>query len=120
MSAPAPDGGFGWQITTKSDAQETIRFCTAVMQVDVDPSAVPLRKPEHDIQMPYRIAIGSGWVDPADHLDTVPESLVEQFGGARIGEHAVLRERHVLDGDPAAEALPGPPTPPPPRPARGR
>jgi len=79
------------------------------MQVDVDPSAVPLRKPEHDIQMPYRIAIGSGWVDPADHLDTVPESLVEQFGGARIGEHAVLRKRHLLDGDPAAEALPGRP-----------
>jgi hypothetical protein len=22
--------------------------------------------------MPYRIAIGSGWVDPADHLDAVP------------------------------------------------
>ena len=53
--------------------------------------------------------IGSGRVDPADHLDAVPESLVEQFGGARIGEHAVLREGHLLDGDLAAEALPGRP-----------
>jgi hypothetical protein len=79
------------------------------MQVDVDPGAVPLRKREHDVQMPYRIAIGPGRVDPADHLDTVAESLVEQFGGARIGEHAVLREGHLLDGDPAAEALPGHP-----------
>jgi hypothetical protein len=77
--------------------------------VDVDPGAVPLRKREHDVQMPYRIAIGPGGVDPADHLDTVAESLVEQFGGVRIGEHAVLREGHLLDGDPAAEALPGRP-----------
>jgi hypothetical protein len=55
------------------------------------------------------IAVGSGRVDPADHLDAVPESLVEQVGGARVGEHAVLREGHLLDGDPAAEALPGRP-----------
>ncbi len=36
---------------------------------------------------------------------TIPERLIEQFGGARIGEHAVLREGHLLDGYPAAEAL---------------
>ena len=36
-------------------------------------------------------------------------ALVEQFGGARVGEHAVLREGHLLDGDPAAEAFPGRP-----------
>lgn len=82
---------------------------SAVMQVDVDPGAVPFRQREHHVQMPDRIAIGSGRVDPADHLDAVPQSLVEQFGGARIGEHAVLREGHLLDGDPAAETLPGRP-----------
>ena len=82
---------------------------SAVMQVDADPGAVPFRQREHDVQMPYRIAIGSGRVDPADHLDAVPQSLVEQFGGARIGEYAVLREGHLLDGDPAAKALLGRP-----------
>ena len=79
------------------------------MQVDIDSGAVPFRKREHDVQMPYRIAIGAGRVDPADHLDAVAESLLEQVGGARIGEHAVLREGHLLDGDPAVKALLGRP-----------
>jgi hypothetical protein len=59
------------------------------MQVDVDPGAVPLRKREHDVQMPYRIAIGSGRVDSADHLDAVPGD-----GGAepeRVWMYLVVR-----------------------------
>src|SRR5207249_5042597 len=80
---------------------------SAVMQMDVDPGAMPFRKREHDVQMPYGIAIGAGRVDPADHLHAAPESLVEQVGGTRIGEHAVLREGHLLDGYPAAKVLLG-------------
>ena len=79
------------------------------MQVDVDPGAVPLRKREHDVQVPHRIAVGSGRVDPADHRHAVPESLLQQFGGARIGEHPALQERDLLDSDPAAQAFLGRP-----------
>ena len=73
--------------------------------MDVDPGAVPVGQPEHRVQVPDRVPVGSGRVDAADDLDAVPEGLLEQVRRAGAGQDAVLRERNLLDGDPPGSAV---------------
>ena len=79
----------------------------AVVQVDVDAGAVALGEAEDDVEVPHRVAVHAGRVDPADRLDARLQRLLEQFRGAGVGQHPVLRERHLLHRDPAVEPLDG-------------
>ena len=68
--------------------------------MDVDGRAVPLGQAEDHVQMAHRVAVATGRVDPADHLDPTGEGLVEELLGAGVRQDAVLGERHLLDGRP--------------------
>jgi hypothetical protein len=90
----SPTSGTGTGAGVRASAIWSSAATTWPSSLDVDPGAVPLRKREHDVQMPYRIAIGSGWVDPADPFDAVPGD-----GGAEPEQVWMYLVVSVLDRD---------------------
>ena len=70
----------------------------AVVQVQVEPGAVPLDQAEHGVEVAHRVAVHAGRVDPADHCRARVEGGVEEVGGAGRGDDAVLGEGDLLDG----------------------
>jgi hypothetical protein len=73
--------------------------------MDVDARPVSRGEIEDDVQMPDRVAVHAGGIDAADRLDSLPERLLEQLGGARVAQQPVLRERDLLHRDAPVEPL---------------
>ena len=74
--------------------------------MDIDRNAIALRETEHDVEMPLRIAIDRGWVEPAHNLRAELKCLLHQFDGAGPNEHPALRKGDELDIDDIPIALP--------------
>ncbi|KIQ62821.1 hypothetical protein TR51_28280 [Kitasatospora griseola] len=79
----------------------------AVVQVDVDARAAPLRQLEDHVQLAVHVAVEPERVEPADQFGALPKRRVEQLRHAGLGDHAALRERHQLHVDQLAHPLTG-------------
>ena len=77
-----------------------------LVEMDVDPDAVPFRQPEHHVQLPDRVAVERARVDPADQVCAGEQRLLEEIGGPGRPHHPRLRERHHLDPGTPGVVLP--------------
>ena len=69
----------------------------AVMQVDVDTDAVPLREFENRIEMSCDIVVISGRIETADQIGAVVDRLIEQID--RVPEQRRSEELKTLDAE---------------------
>ena len=54
-----------------------------VVKMDIDIHAAPLRNTEHDVEMPFDIAVEIGRVDAADQIGAHRNGFIEQFRRCR-------------------------------------
>ena len=76
-----------------------------LVQVNVEPDAVPRRDREDAVELPLRVAVNLQRIDATDQIGAVADGRIEQVEDARTAHHAALRERHDLHRYPIAIAL---------------
>lgn len=75
----------------------------AVVQMDVDSHPAPVGDSEERVELPDRVTIDGGRVEPADVVGALRGGAVEQVEHAGTPEHSVLRERDDLQPDRRAD-----------------
>ncbi|HEY7605729.1 MAG TPA: hypothetical protein VID07_03000, partial [Actinomycetes bacterium] len=80
---------------------------TAVVEVDVEPAAVPVGDGEDGVQVLDRPVVEAGRVKAPDQVGALPGGRLQQLGGAGADQQATLGEGDQLNGDPVGEGGPG-------------
>src|SRR5690349_2941333 len=76
-----------------------------LVQVNVEPNAVPRRDREDTVELSFRVAVDLQRIDAAHQIGAVADGRVEQVENARAAHHATLRERNDLHRRPIAIVL---------------
>src|SRR6202008_5052669 len=78
---------------------------TRLVQVNVEPNAVPRRDREDTVELPLRVTVNLQRIDASDQIGAIANRRVEQVEDARAAHHAALREPNDLHRHPIALAL---------------
>jgi hypothetical protein len=72
-----------------------------LVQMNIEPDPPPVRQGEYGVELPARIAIDDGGIDPTDKVRTRVERRIHEINDVRASHDAPLRKGHDLDRDAA-------------------